>query len=75
MAATWDGQTEQRLGLVKSASRLHAEVFKPHEPIGRNGYTLVVFVGQHQEPVDVLLELRSQLNDDEFALVSRALGY
>ena len=59
VAATWSSEAEHRLGLVRSSRRLHAKVFKPREPIGRDGYTLVVFCGAKQEPVDVAIVVRS----------------
>jgi hypothetical protein len=80
VAATEDRDTEDsygqaRVGLVRSRRRQCSEVLKPREPIGRERFTIVVFMPMDHEPVDVLLQLRSQLTDAEFALVSRALGY
>jgi hypothetical protein len=80
LVVTWNSEAEDtygqaRVGLVRSRRRQCSEVLKPREPLGPEGFTLVVFMPMDHEPVDVLLQLRSQLNDDEFALVSRALGY
>jgi len=57
--------------VVRGASRYEVEVLRAV----REGVAVVVFVGIHQEPVDAMLQLRPHLDDDELAVVAKALGF
>jgi hypothetical protein len=72
----WNGETERlltegSLGVVRSANRKQADVLR----MVRENRPLVVLLPLQQEPVDSLLELRPFLDDDELAMVARALGF
>lgn len=76
MSWKWNGETERlltegSLGVVRSANRKQADVLR----MVRENRPLVVLLPLQQEPVDSLLELRPFLDDDELAMVARALGF
>ena len=72
----WDDTTARlmapgSIGVVRSANRTEANVLLAV----REGRALVVLLPLRQEPVDSLLELRPYLDDNELAMVARALGF